>query len=186
MTQQSEQILIQRAVRGDQRAYSSLYHAHCARIAATVAQRTDYDDDIDDLVQQTFIRAFRALPRFRGDAAFSTWLTRIAMNVCNSHHDGRRVTLPLDALDRTPESAGHCPKPRPDQVLQQKQQVGRVVREIDALPERYRRALQLHYIEDRPYPEIVEQLGVPSGTIKTWLHRGRNRIRASIEAADAL
>ena len=56
-----------------------------------------------------------------------------------------------------------------------------VYREIEALPERYRRALWLHYVEDRPDAEVVEQLGVPSGTIKTWLNRGRKRVRASIE-----
>ena len=186
MTQRVEQEIIQRALLGDQQAYSDLYRTHRDRIIATVAQRTNDRDDIDDLVQQTFIRAFRALPKFRGDSAFSTWLTRIALNVCHTHFEQRRNVLPLDTLEHGSEPAGRCRKPWPDQILQRKQQVGQVVREIDALPDRYRRALQLHYIEDRPYAEVVERLGAPSGTIKTWLHRGRNRVRASLKASDAL
>ena len=182
--QQAEQKLVQRALPGNQPAYTSLYRTHHARIVATVAQHTRNSDDVEDLVQQSFIRTFRSLAKFRGDAACSTWLTRIALNVCYTHYKQQRPTLPLEAIEHGPESAGRCPKPGPDQILQQKQQARQVVRAIAALPDRYRGALQLHYIEDRPYSEVVERLGVPPGTIKTWLHRGRNQVRASIEASD--
>ncbi|MBK35383.1 MAG: hypothetical protein CME26_07625 [Gemmatimonadetes bacterium] len=182
----AEQKTIQQAILGNERAYSKLFREHRGRIAATIAQRTNDPDDVDNLVQQTFIRTFRALPRFRGDATFSTWLTRIALNACHSHDESRRTLVSLDTLDHGSEVAGRCPRPWPDQVLHQKEQVGRLVSEIDALPERYRKAIELHYLEDRPYTEVVDRLGIPPGTLKTWLHRSRNRVRESMEETDVL
>ena len=77
-----EQALIMSARAGDGMAFERLYKKNVARVYAVVASRTQNRDDIDDLVQVVFIRAYESLQKFRGDAAFSTWVTRIAMNVC--------------------------------------------------------------------------------------------------------
>lgn len=177
-----ERETIDRALTGDESAYRRLYRTHRDRIAATIAQRTKDPDDVDDLVQMSFIRAFGALSRFRGDAAFSTWLTRIALNVCITHHQGRRTFLPESALEDAPAVGRHA---TPEDELVRKERWNAVVAGIDELPPRYRSVMRLHYVEDRPYPELVERLGVPPGTLKTWLHRGRRLVRESLADDDA-
>jgi hypothetical protein len=116
MSSAEERETINRALTGDQTAFRSLYVKHRDRITATVAQRTKDPDDIDDLVQMSFIRAFSSLKNFRCESAFSTWLTRIALNVCITHHQTRRITLPESVLDteahhltnsKTPEDEFH-------------------------------------------------------------------------------
>lgn len=69
----------------------------------------------------------------------------------------------------------------PDVMPKRKQSAERLASAINTLPGRYRKALWLHYIENRPYPEVIAMLGVPSGTVKTWLHRGRHLVRDNVE-----
>ena len=83
--------LIQQTIEGDNSAFNILYKTYHARVYAIVAQYVADQDTVDDLVQITFFRAFRALKSFKGKAAFSTWLTRIALNVCRSHFHAQRA-----------------------------------------------------------------------------------------------
>lgn len=71
-------------------------------------------------------------------------------------------------------------------ILERKQSAERLASAINTLPDRYRKALWLHYIEDRPYPEVVAMLSVPSGTVKTWLHRGHNLVRDDVEDSNPM
>ncbi len=105
MAPNEEQTMILKARMGDGIAFGKLYKANVARIYAIVASHTKNKDDIDDLVQIAFIKAYQGLNRFRGDATFSTWLTRIAMNVCLSHCESQSVRRKWATYFHSPE--GH-------------------------------------------------------------------------------
>ncbi len=185
MTGIAEHEVVRRARMGDRRAFESLYSAHFARIHATVSARTRNRDDVDDLVQVAFIRAFEGMRTFRGEAALSTWLTRIALNVCNSHHQSESARRrALKALASSTSGGlrgwGGSECEIPDAVLSRKETRDRVARWISGLPSRCRSAMWLRYVEDRSYAEIQAELGVPSGTIKTWLWRGRTLLRDGV------
>ena len=182
----SDAKLIERALAGNEWAYTYLYRAHRDRVRALVHRCARNADETEDLVQMVFIKAFLGLAGFRGQAAFSTWLTRIAMNVCTSHSLSMRkrknwlseVEDAAPALQARWRPATH---EDPEAVMVRKERRQIVMRSIGALPERHREAVWLHYVGERSYHEIVEELQVPIGTLKVWLYRGRHQLRREVE-----
>ncbi len=178
--------LIDRAVAGDDWAYQVLFRRHRDRVRALVHRCARNADETEDLVQLVFIKAFQGLAGFRGQAAFSTWLTRIAMNVCTSYSRSLRkrknwlseVEDAAPALQARWRPATH---EDPEAVMVRKERRQIVMRSIGALPERHREAVWLHYVGERSYHEIVEELQVPIGTLKVWLYRGRHQLRREVE-----
>ena len=122
-----EQDTIDRARTGDQAAFDKLFHTHRDRITTTVTQRTKDPDNVDDLVQISFLRADRSLRIFRGDAAFSTWLTRITLNAYITHHHGKRAMLPEAVLETEHRHLPQAPSPE-DELHQKERQRERVDR----------------------------------------------------------
>ena len=177
-----EQVLIRKAMSGNQNAFATLYKTHYPQIYAIIARRTNDRDIVDDLVQTTFMRAFSALARFRGDSSFATWLTQIALNVHKSHLRAQSVRRKWVQEVEDPEVlvANHR-EPRdfenPEKMVTQKQHQELVRKSIRALPSRYRQAVWLRYVMDWSYEEITQTLQVPMGTVKTWLNRARHQLR---------
>ena len=190
MPEPAEFELVRRTLDGDRHAFERLYRAHHARIRAAVMCRTRDSDETDDLVQQTFIRAFTGLSGYRGEAALSTWLMQIAMNVCTTHYRAKQTrrawhdTIASSAppLRETWEPAG---VEFPDEALERKQRRQMVRERIQGLPEQYRRIMAMRYVEGRSYPEITQALQIPVGTVKTWLHRGRKRLEGVLTEMEA-
>ncbi len=183
---ESDAALIDRALAGDEGAYTYLYRAHRDRVRALVHQCARSVDETEDLVQLVFIKAFLGLAGFRGQAAFSTWLTRIAMNVCTSHSLSmrKRKNWLSDVEGAAPALQSRwyaSPDEGPEAALARKERRQIVMQSIRALPERHREAVCLHYLMERSYDEIVEQLQVPMGTLKVWLYRGRHGLRRKVE-----
>jgi|ETNmetMinimDraft_35_1059890.scaffolds.fasta_scaffold92725_2 RNA polymerase sigma-70 factor (ECF subfamily) len=164
--------LIHQAQTGNNKAFDALYRAHHAQIYNTVRTRANLND-VEDLVQITFIRAFERISAFRGASAFSTWLTRISLNVCNTHwrkhQQAQYVTLEKTDIIKDTET--------PDTHLQRAESYALIMKGIQHLPEKHRKAVWLHYIMDHSYEDITRILQVPSGTVKTWLNRGRQDLR---------
>lgn len=139
----------------------------------------------EDMAQEAFLQVFRQLSRFRGDAAFSTWLFAVALNVYRSAlRRHRPPTVPLAALA---EMAG---RERPSHlVLEDAEREELVRRAVAALPPRYRDALTVFYFHDMDLAETARTLSVPEGTAKAWLHRGRKllgrRLGGPLTAAPA-
>ncbi len=177
-----ELVLIRKAMSGNQNAFTTLYKTHYPQIYAIIAHRTNDRDIVDDLVQTTFLRAFSALARFRGDSSFATWLTQIALNVHKSHLRTQSVRRKWVQEVEDPEVlvANHR-EPRafenPEKTVIQKQHQELVRKSIRALPSRYRQAVWLRYVMDWSYEEITQTLQVPMGTVKTWLNRARHQLR---------
>ena len=179
-----EQDLVGRAVHGDGEAFQTLYHRHHPQIRSIVGRRVRDRDDAQDLVQAVFVRAFTNMRGFREDAAFSTWLVRIAINTCNSHARSwwmRKVSL--DQME-DPESflhevMGYCGD-SPDQALARREARAMVRSQIKALPPCYVKPMWMRHVEDLPYADIGARLGLPMGTIKTRLHRGFRSLREGV------
>jgi RNA polymerase sigma-70 factor, ECF subfamily len=176
----AESDLIRDAADGNREAFDTLYRKHHPQVYGVISRRMDDRDLVDDLVQITFLKAFRSLHAFRGEAAFSTWLTQIALNVHRSHLRSQRVRRRWVLESENPEDLVRYPRESPDSpycVLQRRQNRDLVRQGIQTLPERYRKAVWLRYVKDRSYEEIMNALQVPMGTVKTWLCRARRQLK---------
>lgn len=139
-------------------------------------------DEAEELVQDSFLRAFRSLGSFRGDAKFSTWFYRILYNVCMTRVRRRRP-LPVQEppADRA-NPAGEWADAEPDvlEKLESEEVRQILMEEMLRLPEAFRAALTLFYVQDLTYDEMTVVLQVPLGTVKTNLSRGRTLLRGRV------
>jgi RNA polymerase sigma-70 factor (ECF subfamily) len=166
-----------RVLAGDVAAFAGIVGRWQGRLV-NLAWRFCRDRSItEDMAQEAFLRAFRALGTFRGDAAFSTWLTAIAMNSYRSAIRNRRAVIPTDL--RASESAG----PSPLAALVADEEASAVRRMVMALPTRYRDALVLYYFEEMNLAETARVLQVPPGTLKARIHRGEELLRRRLTTA---
>lgn len=165
----TEAQLIRKACEGHGPAVRALYERHAPRVYAVVRRIAGDDELAHDYAQEAWIRAIRALPTFRGDARFSTWLHRIAVNsalqACRKAESRQRREAPMDdRLSVTPRSG--------DALLER-----RLERAMDRLPEGMRRVLILHDVEGYTHEEIGELVGITSGTSKSQLFKARAKMR---------
>ena len=176
--------LVHRAQTGDRNAFDALCRSHYSRIFNLIAARTG-PDDAEDLAQVTFLRAYENVGGFRGDASFLTWLTRIALNVCNSHWQDRQARMNrFDPLE-DPEYVPGLDRPQaqvetPENHMHRKECQNLVMESIRNLPEQHRNAMWLRYVQGHTYEEITRTLRVPIGTVKTWLFRGRLALQGEL------
>jgi len=163
--------LVRRAAGGDVHAFGTLVERHERRVYAICLRMVGNAPDASDAAQDAFLTAFRNLRSFRGDAAFTTWLHRIAVN---ASYDllRKRSRAPLLAgpdADAPGEDVGGAVSDPADDAAGDID----VRRALAAVPEEFRAALVLHDVQDLPVQEVADILGVPVGTVKSRLHRGR-------------
>lgn len=156
--------LIRAHLRGDRIAFSTLVERHQRRVY-NIAHRMLGPADADDATQEVFLTCLRKLSAFRGDAAFTTWLHRVTLNVC---HDALRRRA-REAPPREEEGSEPASRDFADAAAAAID----VQRALALVPEEFRTALVLHDIQDLPYDEIAAILGAPVGTVKSRIHRGR-------------
>ena len=169
-----ESELIERVRAGDMAAARQLYDAHIGAVHRLATRMTGDEALADDATQVAFIRAFRSLSRFRGDASFGTWLHRIAVSATLNLIRGRKRWHTQNAeLDECSHVA--APTAEPDVLLKE-----RLHQAIDALPEHYRIVFVLYVIEGFDHNEIGEMLGIPVGTSKARLSLARSKLRAAL------
>jgi len=175
----------------DERAFNELVRAHERRVFGLVFRMLGNREEAEDLAQEVFVQVFKAIDQFRGDSRLSTWVYRIAVNLCKnrSKYLSRRHANKqddIDALgDRAPMSTAKGTTSgsiaRPDDLLVG-MQVERVVQQaIDSLEPEFREALILRDVEDLSYEEIAQITGLPDGTVKSRIHRARTQLKAAIE-----
>jgi RNA polymerase sigma-70 factor (ECF subfamily) len=161
------------AAAGDQRAFERLYRQHAARIHSLMRRMVGGDGDPDELTQDVFVRAWQRLSTFRGEAAFGTWLHRLAVNLVLNWQKGEargRKRFDDDAdVDMAPGR-----RPGVEAAMDLEGAIGR-------LPPGARRVLLLHDVEGFKHEEIAAMLGVTAGTSKAQLHRARMLMRAHLE-----
>ncbi len=183
-------VLVERTVAGDQRAFELLVLKYERRIQRLIARMVRDVDLVEDIAQETFIRAYRALPKFRGDAQFYTWLYRIAVNTAKKtlidfKRDPTVVESALRGADNDDETYRSETEPisheTPDTVLAAKQISAVVNAAMEALPEDLRQAVTLREIEGLSYEEIAEFMNCPIGTVRSRIFRAREAISARVK-----
>jgi RNA polymerase sigma-70 factor, ECF subfamily len=186
----SDALLVQRAVAGDSRAFELLVIKYQARIQRLIGRMVRDTDLVEDIAQETFIRAYRALPKFRGDAQFYTWLYRIAVNTAKKFLlDLKRTPTVSDHLPSGDDDADETFRPRwepsneetPESVLAAKEIAAAVNAGLAALPDDLRQALTLREIEGLSYEEIAELMDCPIGTVRSRIFRAREAISARLK-----
>jgi RNA polymerase sigma-70 factor (ECF subfamily) len=170
----SEQRLIERAQRGDGTAFTRLVELHQDQVYR-LACRMVGEQDASDIAQQAFLRAWQALPSFRRDSAFGTWVYRIAANLSLDHlrKVGRFRALPLDENDALDEGLENGPA----EQAERREESEAVQWALDQLPSEYRLVLALRISEGLSYDEIALQTGLSPKTVGTRLFRAREKLR---------
>ncbi|TMH05432.1 MAG: RNA polymerase sigma factor RpoE [Betaproteobacteria bacterium] len=181
----ADALLIERIKRGDMRAFEMLVVKYQRRIERLIARMVRDSDLVPDIAQETFIRAYRAIPQFRGDSAFYTWLYRIAVNTAKK----ALVELKRDPLVTESALAGRDSDDEtsrvenelsdgatPDAMLASKEIAATVNAAIEALSDDLRQAITLREIEGLSYEEIAEVMKCPIGTVRSRIFRAREAI----------
>ena len=175
----NEEALIQRAKTGDTEAFAKLVAEHQAFVYNLALWTLGDSHEAEDLAQEAFVRAWLALPRFRGRAKFQTWLYRIVVNLCYNRLPNLRRELAAEA----DEKINHVPDEifaNPSVQVEIKEQRAFLHQQIEALPERYRLLITLRYQNQLTYEEIAQVLDLPLGTVKTGIFRARIRLREAL------
>lgn len=184
-----ERELLARLRAGDDRAYERLVREQGGRLLAVARRFLRNEEDARDCLQECFVQAFRALPRFEGNSKLSTWLHRILVNAALMKLRSRRARPeePIEPLLPEFLADGHSAvsyrdwSPGADELLE-RDEVRRLVRAaIDRLPEGYRTVLVLRDLEDLDTAEVAELLGVTANAIKIRLHRARQALRQLLD-----
>ncbi len=173
--------LIRGALRGDQDAFQRLMVKYHDAICHLLRRMISNSDEIEDLTQETFIKAFGSLKSFNDEYAFSTWLYKIATNNCIDYI--RKKKLQTYSIDKPIESAEsdfvyELPDStyEPDRDIIRRQRSALIEEAIASLPEKYRRVITLRHTEEKDYTEIARILHLPIGTVKAHLFRAREML----------
>lgn len=178
--------LVARVQQGDKQAFDLLVLKYQRKIQRLLSRMLRDQSDIDDVMQEAFIKAYRALPQFRGDSAFYTWLYRIAINTARNwmSSQGRRPSSPglnqtedgetFDEIDNLTDNN------TPESVLASHEIASTVNSAIEQLPEELRCAIVLREIDGLSYEEIAETMDCPIGTVRSRIFRAREAIAAKL------
>ena len=173
-----EVALVQRARRGDTRAFERLYRDHVARVYGVCLRLTRDAAQAEDCAQEAFVNAWRALERFETRSSFGTWLHRIAVNVVLGKRRRRSfLESPVESTGLEEQLGAHWTLDTPVEVSEIEAAIG-------SLPEGARDVLVLSGIYGHSHAEVAEMLGIAEGTCKAQLHRARRLLRARLEGKD--
>lgn len=181
-----DQALVERVQQGDKRAFGLLVSKYQRRIYRLLSRFVRDPDEVEDIAQEAFIKAYRALPQFKGNSAFYTWLYRIAVNTAKNWlaSQKRRAPLsgqaPIEEAEQFESAAGLHEVATPDAVLLSHEVANVVNRAIERLPEELRTAIVLREIEGLSYEDIAEAMSCPIGTVRSRIFRAREAIAAEL------
>ena len=186
MTDQEDQRLLQLVKKGNKKAFDTLVLKYQQRVIQLVSRYVHNPSDALDITQEAFIKAYRAIPNFRGDSAFYTWLYRIAVNTAKNHlvSKARRSAnkevepelaeqFEVDSLLKDPDSPEHLV------LTEEIRQI--IVKALDKLPQELKQAITLRELEGLNYQEIAEKMDCPVGTVRSRIFRAREAIDKAIE-----
>jgi RNA polymerase sigma-70 factor (ECF subfamily) len=173
LTGDTDHELVAKSLQGNEKAFSELVRRHHATAYAVVRGVLGDRDDVDDVVQMVYIKVYRGLASFRGDARLSTWIYQIARNEAINAVKKRRLdTTPIEDVPLAADG-----DESPDAAVRRSDVSRQLESAMQYLDENQRMALELRYMGERSYEEIAETMGVPLGTVKTYIHRGKTELR---------
>lgn len=181
---EADQILVDKVKAGDQRAFGVLVTKYERRVIRLISRLVSNPSEQEDIAQEAFIKAYRALPQFRGDSAFYTWLYRIALNTAKNHLAARsKQAIPMSDLLTSDEDGESfqsdsvvADNQTPESILHGRQVGETVERAIEELPADLRTAVLLREVEGLSYEEIAAAMNCPIGTVRSRIFRAREAI----------
>ena len=178
---ESDQQLVERVQQGDKKAFDLLVSKYQQRILNLVGRFVRNPNDAMDVTQEAFLKAYRALPKFRGDSAFYTWMYRIAVNTAKNYLavQSRRpmeADQDYDEIEQIDSSGVLRDQATPEHMLLRDEIQDTVVNAIEDLPEDLRTAIMLREVEGLSYEEIAEVMDCPIGTVRSRIFRAREAI----------
>ena len=177
-----DQQLVERAQRGDKHAFELLVEKYQRKLGRLLARFIRDPAEVEDVTQEAFIKAYRALPAFRGDSAFYTWLYRIGINTAKNYLMALRRRAPTSTEVEAEDAEGFEDAEQlrdintPESMLLSKEIATTVNATIEALPEELRTAIQLREIEGMSYEDIARIMDCPIGTVRSRIFRAREAI----------
>ena len=180
MSYASEADLIARAAAGDARAVQTLVNAHMPRVYALARRTLSQDQEAEDVTQEAFLRAWKALPDWEPRAKFSTWLHRVTLNLCRDRLRKKRETI----MDEPPDVVDTAL--RPDQQLARQQTETALQLAINQLPERQREAITLCSLQELSNIEAAEIMDISVEAMESLLSRARRGLRAALKTREDL
>lgn len=178
--------IIRRCRSGDEKAYRELIQRYQRQVYSVALRMLRRHEDAEDLVQETFVRMFKALDRYDPERPFPAWLFTIASRLCIDHLRRRKVR-PISLTQHDAEENEEWtlevedPGLKPDETAVHHEEEGRTQDLIDSLPEHYRIVVIMRHQQDLSYEEIAEALHLPLGTVKARIHRARALLKDRIE-----
>lgn len=182
-----DQLLVERVQRGDKQAFGLLVTKYQRKLGRLLSRLIRDPAEVEDVAQETFIKAYRALPSFRGDSAFYTWLYRIGINTAKNYlvSQGRRAPTTTEFDSEEAETFEEGDQLRdintPERLLMTKQIGDTVNVAMEALPEELRTAIVLREIEGLSYEEIATIMECPIGTVRSRIFRAREAISEKLK-----
>ena len=178
---ESDQALVERAQRGNKRAFDMLVRKYQQRIMKVLSRYVRDPMEVQDLAQETFIKAYRALPRFRGDSAFYTWLYRIAINTAKNYLVAQGRRPPASDIDATEAETYEGESALKEYASPEREALRDEIRDtvfqaIEELPEDLKTAITLRELEGMSYEEIADAMECPIGTVRSRIFRAREAI----------
>ena len=194
-----EDALLQAFRSGDDTAFDGLIEMYSAKLYKVAYALLGSRQDAEEVVQDTFLRAYRALQAFRGESSLETWLHRITVNLARNKYQwnhrrgsGLNVSLTVGGDDAGGESGTEneqdVPDRRmePDLVLEQGEIGTNIMKALNSLPDNLRETMLLRHVDDMPYEQIAQRLDCKVGTVKSRLSRGREMLRDYLAAVGIL
>jgi len=181
-----DQILVERAQGGDKRAFDQLVSKYQRKLGRLLSRFVRDPAEVEDVSQEAFIKAYRALPSFRGDSAFYTWLYRIGINTAKNYlvSQGRRAPTTTEFDTEEAETFDDATQLRdintPESLLLTKQIGETINAAMDALPEELRTAIVLREIDGMSYEEIAGIMDCPIGTVRSRIFRAREAVAGKL------
>jgi RNA polymerase sigma-70 factor (ECF subfamily) len=178
--------LIERCLAGDQQAWDSIVRQHWRKVFNVAYKFVGKHDEAEDLTQDIFFKIFKSLQTFDRRANFQTWLISVSRNLCIDHY--RSVRKERETIDRDVDAGDLSPVARemgPYKELEHSDQRALLRRALQELPVSLRSAVMLRDIKELSYQEIAEQLGLPEGTVKSRINRGRLELARQIQRIQA-
>lgn len=184
--QSVDQLLVERVQRGDKKAFDILVAKYQHKIVKLVSRYIRDQSEVLDVAQDAFIKAYRALPKFRGESAFYTWLYRIAINTAKNYlvAQGRRLPdsdIEIDVAEQYEGASELKDFATPERQLLKDEIEKTVFEVIEQLPEDLRTAITLRELEGLSYEEIAEAMGCPIGTVRSRIFRAREAIHNKLK-----
>ena len=184
--QNVDKALVERVQRGDKRAFDLLVLKYQHKLVKLISRYVRDQSEVLDVAQESFLKAYRAIPNFRGDSAFYTWLYRIAINTAKNHLVAQGRRPPDGDIDSTEaeqyEGESELKETATPERLLMRDQIERtVVDAIDRLPEDLRTAITLRELEGLSYEEIAQAMDCPIGTVRSRIFRAREAINKRLE-----